>query len=521
MRLTALLCLALSLLAGCAARDQLPDYAARAGQDLPASWFDAVILAHDGTRLSATVFQPALKAGESAPLIVHTHGWGGWRVTGPDGFYGQQMMSGRAALKAWKAGYWVISYDQRGWGGSYGRIEMMDPRYEVRDASAVIDWAARHLPRLRMDGPDDPRVGMLGESYGGAVQLLAAAEDPRIDAIVPIATWYDLSDALAPGGQLKMGWAGVLVSLGLSTGYDLGKFIDADYLHSASGRLAAPVRAELAEHSLARYCAENRLPRADALIIQGMRDTLFPLDQGLAIRQCLRRGHADVRLLGMQGGHILPPPWQAWSGLPPFNNEPVIHCGARAINLYQGILAWYAEKLAGRPGGADSVPSLCVSLDLDQGIALDELPPPGPRVVLPPTQVRPLSSGWLQQATFIPLHRVGEASALLGTPEVQLSQPLGPGADALLFAALAVRRQGSGSPRVLDEQVTPLANRGSTRLNAVSASLAAGDEIGLLVSGFSGQYLFNSSWHAGLVELRGAVQLPGLQAFSPRLASRP
>lgn len=515
----ALFCLFALLLAGCAARDQVPDFSASAGKDLPATWFEAVITARDGTKLSATVFQPALKAGETAPLIVHTHGWGGWRVTGPDGFYGKTMMSGRAALKAWKAGYWVVSYDQRGWGGSDGRIEMMNPQFEVQDASAVIDWSAAHLPRLLMDGPNDPRVGMLGESYGGAVQLLASAEDPRIDAIVPIATWYDLADALAPDGQLKIGWGGVLVSLGLATGYDLGKFVQADYLHTAGGRMAEPVQAELHDHSLARYCAEGRRPHADALLIQGMRDTLFPLDQGLQIRQCLMQGTADVRLLGMQGGHILPPPLQAWSGLPPFNNEPVIHCGPRAINLYQGIVAWYEEKLRGRAGAADSVPGLCISLDLDQGVALSELPPPGPTVALPATAIRPAISGLLQPSKFIPLQRVNETSALLGGAEVRLGQPLADRPDAQLFAALAIR-SADGRTRRLDEQVKPLANQGNTRLNAVSASLAPGDEIGLLVSGFSDQYLFNSSWRMSPVELRGEVRLPSLVPLQPRVAER-
>lgn len=516
----ALLCLCLALLAGCAARDQLPDFSASQGKDLPATWFEAVITARDGSRLSATVFQPALKAGDTAPVIVHTHGWGGWRVTGPDGYYGKNMMSGRAALRAWKAGFWVVSYDQRGWGGSDGRIEMMNPQFEVQDASAVIDWAAAHLPRVTMDGANDPRVGMLGESYGGAVQLLASAQDPRIDAIVPIATWYDLADALAPDGQLKIGWGGVLVSLGLATGYDLGKFVQADYLHTSGGRMAAPVQAELHANSLASYCAEGRLPHADALLIQGLRDTLFPLDQGLQIRQCLKQAPADVRLLGMQGGHILPPPMQAWSGLPPFNNEPVIHCGSRAINLYTGIIAWYEEKLRKRPGAADSVPDLCISLDLEQGLALDDLPPPGPSVALPATTIRPAVSGLVQPSRFIPLQRVSEHSALLGSAVVRLTEPLTERPEAQVFAALAIR-SANGRTRRLDEQVKPLANQGSTRLNAVSASLAPGDEIGLLLSGFSDQYLFNSSWRIAPVELQGEVQLPSLLPLQPRVAVHP
>jgi ABC-2 type transport system ATP-binding protein len=505
--------IALLLLGGCAARQQLPDFGSLADQQLPASYFETVITARDGTRLSATVFQPALKPGEQAPLVVHTHGWGGWRVTGPDGFYGQQMMSGRAALKAWRAGFWVISYDQRGWGGSDGDIEMMDPRYEVQDALAVIDWASAHLPRLVMDGPGDPRVGMLGESYGGAVQLLASAEDPRIDAIVPIATWYDLSEALAPGGRMKVGWTGVLLGLGVATGYDLGKFTQAPYLKSAGGEMAPQVRAELKAHSLASYCQRGQRPHADALLIQGLRDTLFPLDQGLAIRDCLRQGEADVRLLGMQGGHILPPPLQRWSGLPPFNNEPVLHCGERSINLYQAVVAWYEDKLRKRPGAADSVPDLCLSLDLDNGLALQRLPQAEAPQPLPETRIRPLTSGWLSPATFIPLRKVDAASGLVGSARLHLEQA----ADSpLLFASLAVRRAGGGI-EVLNEQVTPL-NARQVDLAAASALLQPGDELGLRVTGFSGQYLFNSSWSPRATTLKGEISLPALLPLEAPLA---
>ena len=511
MRLALLL--ATLLLSGCAARDQLPDFSATAQQDLPATHFDAVIHGRDGTRLSATVFQPALKAGEQAPVIVHTHGWGGWRVTRPNGFYGTQMMSGRAALKAWQAGYWVISYDQRGWGGSEGAIEMMDPEYEVQDALAVIDWAAANLPRLSMDAPNDPKVGMLGESYGGAVQLLASATDPRIDAIVPIATWYDLSEALAPDSHLKIGWTSVLLSLGLSTGYDLGKFIQAPYLKSADGRMREPVRDELKAHSLTSYCARGQRPQADALLIQGMRDTLFPLNQGLAIRDCLQQGARDVRLLGMQGGHILPPPMQRWSGLPPFNNEAVLNCDGRAINLYQSISSWYEDKLRGRKGVAASIPDFCVSLDLDQGVALQQLPA-NQRIELPAMLIRPLSSGLLQPSRFIPLQQVQTSSALVGVPRVHLENAEG---MPTLFAALVVRR-ADGSKEVLSEQVTPLKGQADTELAAVSAQLQPGDTLGLRISGFSGQYLFNGSWQLSSSTLRGTIEVPQLRPLQPQLA---
>lgn len=505
------------LLTGCAARDQLPDYAAQSASDLPASYFEAVIYGRDGTRLSATVFQPALKAGATAPLVVHTHGWGGWRVTGPEGFYGTQMMSGRAALKAWQAGYWVISYDQRGWGGSEGNIEMMDPRYEVQDALAVIDWAAAKLPRLTMDGPNDPRVGMLGESYGGAVQLLASAEDPRIDALVPIATWYDLSEALAPAGTLKIGWGGTLMSLGLATGYDLGKFVQPQYLHTLSGTMHPEAQAELQAHSLRSYCERGQRPTADTLIIQGMRDTLFPLNQGLQIRDCLKQGNADIRLLGMQGGHILPPPMQQWSGLPPFNNEPVLHCGERSINMYQAIIAWYEDKLRGRKGVAASVPELCLSLDLEHGVAIQQMPSRQTRLPIPTTHIRPLSSGWLSPSTFIPLQTASEAGALLGIPRLHLQRSDG---TSTLFARIELQRL-DGSREIVSEQVTPIGANGEIDMMAVSALLQPGDVLGLNISGFSDQYLFNSSWRPTSVTLDGSIELPGILAIAPRVASQP
>ena len=247
-----------------------------------------------------------------------------------------------------------------------------------------------------------------------------------------------------------------------------------------------------------------------------MRDTLFPLDQSLKIRDCLQQGQRDVRLLGMQAGHILPPPAQAWSGLPPFNNEPVLHCGERAINYYQAIVAWYEEKLRGRPGVAASVPELCVSLNLDQGLALNALPSAGKRVALPLTEVRPLTSGLLSPSQFVPLRSIEQPSALLGSTRLTLQ---GSNERAQVFAAMAVQR-ADGRIETLNEQVTPLGQRSELQLTSVSAALQPGDVLGLQFSGFSGQYLFNSSWSPRVVSLQGEVELPALLPLSAPLAKR-
>ena len=49
---------------------------------------------------------------------------------------------------------------------------------------------------------DDPVIGFAGASYGGALALLAAGLDRRVDAIVPAFTWHRLDQALFPQYQV-------------------------------------------------------------------------------------------------------------------------------------------------------------------------------------------------------------------------------------------------------------------------------------------------------------------------------
>ena len=58
------------------------------------------------------------------------------------------------------------------------------------------------------DGPGDPRVGVTGGSYGGALSLMLAGTDPRIDAVVPLITWNDLEQSLFPNAQATAGGPG-------------------------------------------------------------------------------------------------------------------------------------------------------------------------------------------------------------------------------------------------------------------------------------------------------------------------
>ena len=85
-----------------------------------------------------------------------THGWGG---------SGQQAVTGTVKSLT-SAGYAVLTWDARGFGQSGGDANVDDPQHEVKDTQALIDFVAEK-PEILKDGPNDPRMGMVGGSYAG------------------------------------------------------------------------------------------------------------------------------------------------------------------------------------------------------------------------------------------------------------------------------------------------------------------------------------------------------------------
>jgi len=128
----------------------------------------------DAVKLDTTLYvPPSATAEDPAPAVLLAHGFGG----------SKNSVAADARDLA-ERGYVVLAWSARGFGASTGQIGLDDPRYEVADVSALIDvLAGRH--DVLLDGPGDPRVGIAGESYGGALALLAAAYDQRVDAIAP------------------------------------------------------------------------------------------------------------------------------------------------------------------------------------------------------------------------------------------------------------------------------------------------------------------------------------------------
>ena len=69
------------------------------------------------------------------------------------------------------------------------------PQHEGRDMQELISWVAAQ-PETQLDATGDPRLGMVGVSYGGGIQLTTAALDCRVDAIVPSWAWHSLQTSL-------------------------------------------------------------------------------------------------------------------------------------------------------------------------------------------------------------------------------------------------------------------------------------------------------------------------------------
>ncbi len=243
-----------------------------------------------GARIDASYFTSGSPSAKR-PAVLLGHGFGGSK----DGVRAQAQNLARE-------GYAVLTWSARGFGASTGEIGLNDPEHEVADVSRLIDWLARR-PEVRLDKSGDPRVGMAGASYGGAIALLAAGHDDRVDAIAPRMTYWNLADALFPDGVFKKLWAGVFFGTGSPAG-GCGRF-EAELCEmyervAVSGEPDAAARELLASRSPSAVGGRIKVP---ALIAQGQSDSLFPLGQADAMAKAIRANGAPVSVDWFAGGH--------------------------------------------------------------------------------------------------------------------------------------------------------------------------------------------------------------------------
>jgi ABC-2 type transport system ATP-binding protein len=455
---------------------------------------DLIIRSSDGTPIVATLMLPSsASAATPVPVVIGTHGWAGSRATTPSGL----------AARLIDRGYAVLTWDSRGFGESGGEANVGAPGFEVEDAKALLTYLAAR-PEIQTDGPADPRVGWIGGSNAGGVQLNTAALDDRIEAIVPEISWGDLLRDLIPNNVPKQTWDAILYSAGLATGTALGLQSPAGpqtgayppQIHqafaeiTATGTVSQPIRDWFAFRSTTTRSDQIGTP---TLILQGTIDTLFPLEDGFDNFTNIS-GNAPVKLIAYCSGHALTGcPYPGGAGELP--NERIVAWLDRYVKgLPVGTgptIEWQAQD--GSYYGASRWPLPGTSWRTGTRVDTGTLAGPGPGGGDGPDDGNPAPDAELgvtavREPVFGPLSR---ARALVGIPRVRLTGSV-TGLTAFVFLEL-VDVAPDGTRVTVDNQVMPVSLPGgpvdrTVDLHGVAWRVEPGHVLELEITTGSTQY---------------------------------
>jgi ABC-2 type transport system ATP-binding protein len=484
---------------------------------------DHEITSFDGTDLAATLYEPA--GNGRTPAMLMTHGYGGTRSD----------VDAWASMYA-RNGYTTLTYDSRGFGNSGGEVNVDGPK-EVKDAQTLITWLADdENATVRKDGPDDPKIGMDGLSYGGGIQLnTAAAEgrgdgvpesDDRIDAIVPRWAWHDLRYSLAPNGVIKSGWETLLLATGAQGGHLSGNDAE-DYVRGQTPELYEFYAEALARNEYPEEAAEffeSRSPVQDieditapALFVHGWPDTLFTPNEAIWNAEGL--DGPEHRYIFFEGGHTL-----------------TDMAGAEQKNFIdRKALEWIDTHVSGG-GNTDRPPVTYYEVQTGKWSTTDSIPPSNatPRTLsltdAAEGEKTPVFNSVIPTSTsqLVPVNAdtsvtsidfdflVEEEIEVLGAPQLELAvEPLGP--EARLFTKFY--HVSDGEETLINNQVTPLRMEGEPEsvetveieMTAFQRRLDSGDTLRFTVAttdaGFlssrtsAGAYIHHSKKHPSTVDV--------------------
>jgi ABC-2 type transport system ATP-binding protein len=304
--------------------------------------FTTKVISFDGTPISTNFF-PALglQTDQLAPTLLNGPGLGGAGNTNPSSVIDiPTMVPGLAPLRG--AGYNVVTWDPRGEFASGGVLQLDSPAFEGKDVQAIINWVAQQ-PNTELDSTGDPRMGMVGGSYGGGIQLVTAAIDHRVDAIVPTISWNSLTDSLYPK-QTFLTSFGTLLLLDLVQAEArinpqiYGATLMGDLLGSLSPSDVALLESSGPGSLVSKITAPT-------LLIQGTVDDLFPLQQAVTNAQLLAANQIPVKMIWYCGGHGV-------------CLDPGVDQADQASRILADELAWVNQYVMKDPDApADDIPA--------------------------------------------------------------------------------------------------------------------------------------------------------------------
>jgi ABC-2 type transport system ATP-binding protein len=142
---------------------------------------------------------------------------------------------------------------------------------------------------------------MVGGSYGGGIQLTAAAIDRRIDAITPDIAWHSLTTSLDKNRTVKSGWSNLLYLGSLAVHQRNAPLIAKGYSEGQSGFTLTPdVASFFGSRGPDTVLSRIRIP---TLLVQGTVDTLFTLQEAVENYAALRADGVPTKMLWFCGGH--------------------------------------------------------------------------------------------------------------------------------------------------------------------------------------------------------------------------
>ena len=283
---------------------------------------DLVLPMSDGATIVATLYTPDGTAPAGGwPAVMMFHGLGGTR----------QSMNPIAEAFLAPEGYAVLTMDARGHGASGGLFSVDGPR-EIQDVRELFDWLASQ------PGIGRARIGAIGFSLGGGAVWRSAAEGVPYAAIVPVMTWTDLYDALAPQDLAKSGV--VFQFLQLVPAARSAPEVNAIRESAIQSRDLPTLRTFARERSVRELLGQIRTP---TFMLQGRRDYAFDVEQAARAFRALQ-GPKRLYIGGL--GH------------PPAPNPPA----ERPYYLTQ-VPLWFDRWLKGVPNGIDTRPPVELAPD--------------------------------------------------------------------------------------------------------------------------------------------------------------
>jgi ABC-2 type transport system ATP-binding protein len=284
------------------------------------------------------------------PLVALIHGYAGSKTSSSD-----------IADRLLGDGYAILRYSTRGFGDSWGQVNLADLHAEIGDLHSMIGQVVDNKDfNLNADA-----VAVTGASYGGGHSWLALVEPVfetpqkntvHIRAVMPIAPWTDLLYSLLPNGRpnnsidglgaLKTSFVNGLYASGIRKNPDRPYPNYPDYfvawhayLNASEPNSFDPVWQQIVDgvaggrsiwwqQSFWTNVAQNRIP---VFQVQGFTDDLFPLPEAKRMLLALQSVVPDYPITSYFGD----------LGHPRARNEPAEE--DYVLGLIEPWLAYYLQ----------------------------------------------------------------------------------------------------------------------------------------------------------------------------------